>query len=327
MENNIKIKKLLRKIYNINYNKITLRDDDEFILQSNGVSEFTQMLKKVDLDDGIIVTPTNYKTGLFYSIENDGELYSSSKLLPDIVTFRLNLFGLKKNYFYRVTVLGRDTDNNTYITDNRSITIVDDTRQVIISENLKGFDKNQEITGYFRALGNEVNLTFTLGKIIIKDIIIDEVVLSEEENVDTSEEELTEEVPNQEKLCLYGIFDVSPDIPVDFKGKYVNLTRVSGKGLELFYNQYSHTYTLEKSNTENIINDAFTNLKYKIDLNINKIPNPELFDNFRIVSVNTDISPNTLKQGYVEFGFVKNNEYIPYSNDNGRLYASIYQYV
>ena len=48
METNVKIKKITRKIYNIDYSKITLRDDDEFILQSNGVSEFTQMLKKFD---------------------------------------------------------------------------------------------------------------------------------------------------------------------------------------------------------------------------------------------------------------------------------------
>jgi hypothetical protein len=96
----IKVKKILRKIYNIDYSKILLRDDDEFILQANGISEFTEYLVKRDMDNGVIVTPSGYKTGLFYSINNDGELYSSSKLLPDIVNFTFNIYGLKKNHFY-----------------------------------------------------------------------------------------------------------------------------------------------------------------------------------------------------------------------------------
>jgi len=328
MATNIKIKKILRKIYNINYDNITLRDDDEFILQSNGVSEFTQMLKKVDTDNGIIVTPSGYRSGLFYSIENDGELYSSSKLLPDLVTFGLNLFGLKKNYFYRITILARDTDANTVITDDRNITVIDDTRQIILSSDLKGYDKNQECVGYFRALSNEVNLNFTFGKIVIKDIIIDEVVLLEEENFnETVEDEITEEfAEGKEILSMYGIYSLVGQVPKEFKGKYINLTRYSGRGMEIYYNQYDHTYTLEKSNTENITNDPFTNLSYRVEFNCNKLPNHKIYEYFTVIDVSTDISPNTLKQGYMTFGFFKNGEPVEYTDNSGRLYVSVYQY-
>ena len=69
MANDIKIKKILRKIYNIDYSKISLRNDDEFIMQQNGVSEFTQMLRKMDTDNGIIVTaPTCGSCGVLPSV-------------------------------------------------------------------------------------------------------------------------------------------------------------------------------------------------------------------------------------------------------------------
>lgn len=323
----IKVKKILRKIYNIDYSKILLRDDDEFILQDNGVSEFTQMLKKTDMDNGVIVTPSGYRSGLFYSVNNDGELYSSSKLLPDIVNFSFNIFGLKRNHFYRITIIARDTDANTIITNDRTITVLDDVRQVVIQSNLKGYDSNQEITGYFRSFSNEVNLHFALGKVIIKDINIDEVILAEEDNFVENGQELTEEITDgKETLCMYGIYNLTPVIPEGFKGRHILLSRYSGRGMDIYYDQIDKVYLLEKSNIENIVDEPITNLAYKIDLNIYKLPNNDIFDNFKIIETSTDISPNTLKQGYIKFVFIKNGENVEYSNDNGRLYVSVYQY-
>lgn len=325
MGNNIQIKKILRKIYNIDYSKILLRNDDEFIMQANGVSEFTQMLRKMDTDNGIIVTPSQYRSGLFYTLDNDGELYASSKLLPDIVTFSLNLFGLKKGYFYRITILARDTDANTIITADRKITIIDDSRQIILESDLKGYDKNQECIGYFRALSNEANLNFSIGKVVIKDIIIDEVVLAEEKAFNQDdEEEITEEKTNKTlELTMYGIYGLVCSIPAGYKGKYINLTRYSGRGLELYYNQIDKTYTLERSNVENLCNDPFTNLNYIVNFNIDKLQNNNIFDNYRILKVSTDISPNTLKQGYIEFAFIKDGKNVEYNNNLGRLYITI----
>ena len=326
MENNIKIKKILRKIYNIDYSKITLRDDDEFILQSNGVSEFTQMLKKFDTDAGIIVTPSGYRTGLFYSIHDDGELYSSSSLLPDIVNFSFNIYGLKKGNFYRITILARDTDTNTLITDDRTITVIDEARQIILNKDLKGYDVNQECVGYFRAFSNEANLYFTLGKVVIKDIIIDEVQLLEEE-IEPEESEITEELyEGKESLVGYGIFNLVGTIPEGFKGKYIQLSRYGGKGIELYYDQYNRSFLIERSNVETILNDPFTNLNYKVEININKVPNDGIFDHMSIIKISPDISPNTLKQGYIEFVFKKGAENILYPDNNARIYISVYKY-
>lgn len=324
----IKVKKILRKIYNIDYSKILLRDDDEFILQANGISEFTEYLVKRDMDNGVIVTPSGYKTGLFYSINNDGELYSSSKLLPDIVNFTFNIYGLKKNHFYRITVLARDTDSNTIITDDRSLTVLDDSKQAIINTSLKGYKENQEIVGYFRSFGNEANIHFSLGKIVIKDINIDEVVLQEEDKFNEQEQqEITETISEgTESLCMFGIYSLSPSIPEGYKGRYILAQRLSGRGMDIYYDQIDKVYVLEKSNIENLIDDPFTNIKYKVDLNIFKLPNNDIFDNFKILDVSTDISPNTLKQGYIKFAFIKNNENVLYNNENGRLYISVYQY-
>lgn len=327
MENsNIKIKKIIRKIYNIDYSKITLRDDDEFILQSNGVSEFTQMLKKFDTDNGIIVTPSGYRTGLFYSLHDDGELYAASGLLPDIVTFSLNVYGLKKGNFYRITVLARDTDSNTVITEDRTITVIDDARQIILTNDLKGYDVNQECVGFFKSFSNEANLYFTLGKIVIKDIIIDEVQLFEEEEAPAEEEVSEEMCEGKESLAAFGIYNLVAVIPEGFKGRYIQLARYSGKGLDLFYDQYSHTYILERSNSETILSEPFTNLNYKLDINTNKVINDGTFDHVEITKISPDISANTLKQGYLEFAFIKNGEKILYPNNNSRIYISIYKY-
>jgi hypothetical protein len=145
MENSVKIKKLIREIYRIDYKKIPLKSDDEFILKNNGVSEFSQYLKKVDLDSGIIVDPTGYRNGIFYSSDNDGELYSSYKFLPEVVSFGLNMIGVKKGYFYRITIIARDTGTNSFITPDRSITVTDDLQQIVLQADLKGYDKNQEL--------------------------------------------------------------------------------------------------------------------------------------------------------------------------------------
>lgn|SRR5574344_625844 len=324
----IQIKKILRKIYNLDFTKITLRNNDEFILQNNGVSEFTQFFKKTDLDNGVIVTPTAYRSGLFFSADNTGALYSSSKLLPDMVTFGLNILGVKKNYFYRITILAKDTDTYDIITKDRSITVIDDSRQAILTGNAKGFDKYQEYTGYFRAMSNEANLYFTMGKIFIKDIIIDEVVLMEEENLNSNEkEDSDEEIPeNKETLVGYGTFSLRPAFEEFSKAANCELMKYFGKGIQLFYNRLSKVYIIERSNTDNVLTEPFTNANYKIELNFNKVKNDVVFDNYKIVNISTDISANTLKQGSVSFALVKNsvNVEYPYGDEN-KLLIEIYK--
>lgn len=325
--NGVQVRKILRNIYKINYENITIPNKGEFLVNArNGSSEFSQMLKKVDTDNGVIVTPSGYVNGIFYSVNNDGEIYCDNTQTPDITNFAFNIYGLKKNCFYRIMIIARDTGANTFITDDRNIMVTDDTKQIIISTNVKGFDKNQECVGFFRSMSTEVNLLFTLGKVIIKDIIIDEVYLAEEEKIEENSNITEEFGDNKEVLVSYGIYSLVCDRPNNFAGKYILLHKYSGKGIELFYNTQENTYVLERSNVDTIVQDPFTNINYKIDINTNKLPNNDTFDSVRTINISTDISPNTLKQGYIEFAFYKHGERVKYNNSLGRLFISIYQY-
>jgi hypothetical protein len=326
MENSISIKKVLRRIYNIDYSKATLNDDDEFVIHSNGVSELTQFLRKNDIDNGIIVTPSGYRSGLFMSYDNDGELYSSSKLTPETVSFSLNLFGMKKGFFYRIVVTARNLDNIDLITDDRSITVSDDSQQIVISSDLSDVYENKNLTGYFRALSNEANLFLSFGKICIKDIVIDEVVLQEEDNLNQAEDDVSEEVPeNKRTLVTYGVFDLHPNLVETYKGRYVELTRLFGRGINMFYDKNETRYVLERSNSESVLTDPFTNLNYEIDMNFAKVPGCGIFDSWKTDEVSSDISPNTLKQGFVAFALTKDGEKVYYTGSNGRLYIFIYR--
>jgi hypothetical protein len=329
MENNIKIKKILRQIYKIDYSKIQLKSDDEFILKTNGVSEFSQYLKKIDMDQGVIVDPTGYRNGIFFSTENDGELYASCKLLPELVSFGFNIIGVKKGFFYRITVIARDAGTNTLITNDRSLVIADDLQQIVMSADLRGYDKNQEITGFFRANSNDVNLFFTLGKIVIKDIIIDEVVLDEEEKLSSTEQESVDEAVPEGKIAIaaYGVFDLRPMMPDSFNGRYIQLVRITGQGISLTYDKLDKIYLLERDNTSNVIPESFVGSAYIVDINLDKLPNAGIFIRKDIIEVSPGISPTMLKQGYIKFALVdKKEERIPYSGD-GRAVITVRKIV
>ena len=322
---NVKLKKIIRKIYNLNYDNVTLRDNDEFIVHTNGVSEFNSFFKKFDLKEGIIVSPVNYKKGLFFSIANKGEIYSSSRCSPEITKFAFDIAGLKKDYFYRITVLARDTDNYNVVTSDRTLTVSDNTNTLIIEKDLKGFDTNQICVGFVRPTSSEISLFFSIGKIIIKDIIIEEVLLEEEENL-TSSEDLTEIVPeNKEKLVGYAVFDLKPIVSSSYTGRFKPLHKLYGKGLSLVFDTTTNTYILERSNLDNVLEESFTNIPYKIEFNFNKVPNDGIFTSYNIIKYSNDISPTMLKQGYLEFALLNGKEKISYNGENSRFYVNIYK--
>ena len=324
MENNIKIKKIIKTLYSIDYSKIALESDNEFIIHDNGVSEFTQYLKKIDMNSGIIVTPLNYKSGLFYSVEDGGYIYSSSKLLPETVTFSLNLYGLKRNSFFRIKVLAKDTDASAYITSDRSLTVVDDMHNNVIMADLKGYTKTEECIGFFKSSSNEVNLHFTLGKICIKDIIIEEVVLVEEEKLNAEEDAADEVLPEgKEILVAYTAFNLEPIIPDNFNGRYIPLTKIFGKGISVIYDKMENAYIIERDNSVNILVEPFTNINYVVDINTNKVE----CVTYAIDAVSADVSPYMLKQGFIKFHLVDSaGNKINYKG-TGRFIVTIHKIV
>ena len=84
------VKKVLRRIYQLDFSNCLVKNKEEFYTEK-GVSTFAATFKKTDFDNGIVVTPNGYKNGLFYSVENGGEIYSPTKFTPDLVTFSLNI--------------------------------------------------------------------------------------------------------------------------------------------------------------------------------------------------------------------------------------------
>lgn len=326
MDKNVKISKIIRKIYNLDYSKVTISDNFELVVHSTGYSEFNSFFKKFDLSEGIIVNPVNYKNGLFFSINNGGELYASPKYAPAITKFAFDIAGLKKGFFYRLTVIARDTDNYNLITDDRTITVTDNENNLILDKDLDGFDTDQTIYGFFRSSSTEISLYFSIGKIVIKDIIIEEVKLEEEEKLNPQEEELTEYIPeNKETLVAYAAYDLKPNSVAGYNGKYKSLNKLYGKGLSLVYNSETKEYILERSNIENILDTSFTNIPYRIELNFNKVINDNIFDKYIITDISNEISPTTIKQGYMKFALVKNNQRIFYNKENSKLYISIYK--
>jgi hypothetical protein len=317
-----RIKKVIKRIYEFDFSKSELIDGNE-IITTDTTSEFIMTFRKRDLDSGIIVTPSGYTKGLVYKSTNNGEFYNNPSWIPDIVSFAMNIYGLKKGNFYKITVIGRDTGSNTVITNDRRLTINNEEKEVLIDHNFKGVSENKEIYGLFRASKNETNLFFKIGKIYINNIIIDEVeIVTEEKSEEVEVKDIFDD--GKVKMVAYGIFTTEPLTDDSYKGRYVPMTRYSGKGINLYFDKNTNEYLIERDNIEDTIEESFTNINYLIDLNFNKVANKKQFSQYNISEVSPDISPNTLKQGYIKFEFVDDSgKNVRYVNSSGRIYIRI----
>jgi len=257
-----KIKKIGDRIYEFDFSKCELIDGDEIITNSN-VSEFVNTFRKRDIDRGIIVTPSGYQKGLVYKKTNGGEFYNSPSWLPDIVTFSYNFFGLKSGHFYKLTVIGRNTRRHNGITDitkDRTLEISNESQELIIQENLENIFENTEFSGIFRSKGNEVNLFFKLGKIFINNIIVEEVDLVEEKEEIADERDVFFK-EGKEQVVAFGVFTTISVIPNSdtFRGRYILMNRLTGKGINLYFDKIDNQYILERDNEEDTIGDSFVN--------------------------------------------------------------------
>lgn len=315
------IKRVVQRIYNFNLKNCLLEDGKELIVTEKG-NEFINTFKSRDIDKGIIVMPSGYKKGLVYKSTNGGEIYNVPSWLPDIVSFSYNLYGLKQGAFYRLTIRGRNThkfNRISDITDDRKIDVITDQHECILSVDLADVMENTEFTGIFRANSTEMNLKFTLGKIFINDIIIDEVEImgDDEEYEEINEVETSEDF--EEKIVSYSVF--SPELVSNnsYKGKYAEISKITGKGLRMFFDKTSKSYTIERDNVDDVIGTSFLGLNYLVDFNFNKSVNKGYFDRYEIKNVSPEISPNTLKQGFMEICFIKNGESVEFTNPEARL--------
>jgi len=319
-----RIKKIVKTIYKFDFSESELVDGRELVTE-NSISEFAMAFGRRDMDKGIIVTPSGYRSGFVYKSANDGEIYNHPNWIPDIITFAFNIYGLKRNAFYKLTVIGRDTGSNKVITTDRRLIITNDENELLIDEDLTGQLENKEIHSIFRSFKNEANLFFSVGKIFISDIIVEEVeLITEDEVIDESSDACFEEGKLQ--LAAYGIFTTKANTPTEYKGRYIPMLRYSGKGINLYFDSNTDQYIVERDNDEDVLGESFTNMNYIIDFNFNKVPNKGLFSQYNIVDVNNSPSPNTLKQGYLIFEFTDQDDNpVVYTNKDGRMVILIYK--
>lgn len=320
----IKVKKIDRRIYEFDFSKCEVLDKREFFAE-NGVSEFVTTFKKQDLDNGIVVTPSGYHMGLFYSVTNDGEIYSSPRYNPDIVTFNFNFYGLKKGKYYRLTIPARSTGSISTITTDRTLRVTTDAQDILINENLTDVLENKEYYGLFKAESNEINLFFTIGKIYISDIIVDEIELLEEE--EENDEEVDEQIESGKlKLAAYGVYNLKANYSDLFNGRYLETTKYTGKGINVYYDRVGNTYVIERDNVNDILGTSFTSANYFVEININKTENLDKFNTYRICTVSAEPSPNTIKQGYIRFDFVDyGGNRVDISNYDSRVTILVYK--
>lgn len=321
-----KIKKVKDKIYEFDLKDSEILDGNEIIVRNN-ISEFVMTFRKRDLDKGIIVTPSGYNgKGLVYKTSNGGEFYNHPEWIPDIVSFAFNVYGLKKGSFYKITVVSRDTGTNTVITNDRRVIITNEEKELILDANVKGEYESREYYGLFRTSDNETNLLFSIGKVYISNIVIEEVEVINEEKVD-EEESLSEYGDGKLQLAAYGIFTTESSISSS-QGRYVPMNKMTGKGINLYLDKNTNEYVLERDNAEDSLSESFTNANYIVDFNFNKVVNKGNFHHYNITDVNIDLSPNTLKQGYIRFEFVDNGgKNVKFTNKNSRLAILVYRLI
>lgn len=331
MASEFKIKKIIANLYNLRdyFKRCTLEDGSELITD-NGVSDFATIFRETNPDLGFIMTPGGYKSAMCYRTDSGGEVYSNPKWTPDVNKFNLSAFGLKKNSIYKLTVSGRSTGDNFLVTRDRSLLVTNSENESLIKEDLRNVSVNKEYHAVFKANSNEMIFYFSIGKIYIRNISLDEIELEGNEN---SENLLNGEDLNindsfsfeKIQVSAFGIFNTTLN---NSNTRYNMLTKCSGRGLNLYLDKHTNSYTLERDNREHVLEDSFTNINYIININLNKLENKDYFMNYRITEVSSEISPNTLKPGYIRFEFFdKNGLVVPYKNVDGKIYIWINKLV
>lgn len=309
------VKRVVQNVYKFNLKDCSLISGEEMMVTDLG-NEFVNTFVSRDFDKGVIVTPSGYTRGLMYKSADGGMIYNPSAWMPDIVTFNFNVYGLKKNAFYRLTVKSKNMSAYNSLSDttaDRSLQATNDAQTILLNENLTNQMEYKNYTAFFRAASVEENLAFRIGKIGINDIIIDEVELVQDAMTDNSTEQNFELDSGKSCIVAYGVF--SPEVVNENSGRYLELSKVTGKGLNLYFDKTKNEYVLERDNYEDTVGSSFTNANYLVDFSFTKAP----FASYVITDVSNDASPNTLKQGFIRFNILDNGKVCKYSRQNGRL--------
>lgn len=313
------IKKVVQNIYKFDLSQCSLISGEEMVVTESG-NEFVNTFIHRDFDKGIIVTPSGYNRGLIYKSNDGGMFYSPAKWMPDIITFSFNFYGLKKNAFYRLSVKAKNMSAYNGLVDttsDRTLQVTNAEHVLLMNEDLSSQMTYETYDVVFRASGVEETLSFRMGKIGINDIILDEVeILNDKENeIEESEQDFQLD-SGKSSICAYGVFSCEMS---NTTGKYAEVSRLTGKGINLYFDKTKNEYILERDNYEDTISASFVNANYTIDISLTKAP----FASYQITEVSNDVSPNTLRQGYIKFNILDTGKISKYNRPNARITITV----
>lgn len=314
------IKSVIEKLYCFDFTKTNLLDGYEVISD-----EFVDNFACRDVDRGFSCVPFGYTKGFFYKAE-ERAIYNSPKYLPDLITFGVHISGLKKGHFYRISVTAKNVRKYSMfsddVTEDRTLTIKNAFREVLISKDFSDDLDYTTVTNIFRAESIEDKLSVTVGKIFLRDVVIEEIEVA----ADDVEEEVISDCTDvyeagKKQMVSYGIFAMG--LQPNATSRRQELHRVSGKGLLLFFDSVENAYYLERDNENDIIDDNLASSNIIININTNKMVNNGTFTHYDIVNVSTEISPNTLKSGYLVFKLLNGQNPVKYDDSTARIYIDV----
>lgn len=285
--NNTTIKGVVRKIYSINYDNINLENNTELIISKN-TNDFHQLLFMNDEVTNTYLIPyfenenKSAQTGLFYK---DNSFYNHPVYGEKLISFRLSLSGIKNNSSYRIRFVVSPIE---YLVDAPSkLYTVLNGKDVMYNQNISS--DNTTIDYIFTSEESIMNIAVTIGKIYIKDIIIEEIELKAQPLKEI--EKVV--IPNLMNLKAYAVFK-----PTMLKNVDKDITKfpiLRGIGLNILFDRTKDLLLIERNKENDVINNNIAIAKYLTD--IKTFNGGEVSD----ININNEISKLSNTRGYISF--------------------------
>lgn len=257
--NNYTIKSVVRKIYSINYNNIKLENNMELII-SKKTNDFHQLLYMNNEITNTHMIPyfdnetKSTQTGLFYK---DNTIYNHPVYGEPLISFRLSLTGIKQNSFYRIRFIVSSID--TYVEGaSPKLYVVLNGRDIVYNRDVPNKDTN--IDYIYMSSESVLNIAVTIGKVIIKDIIFEEVEIAE--SVEAKKNII--EIPDLINLKAYAIF--KPSMLTNRDKVMTKFSLLRGIGVNVLYNRETDLIIIERNKENDVIQENIGFNKYLIDI-------------------------------------------------------------
>lgn len=323
MSNEFNVKKIKESIYELDLSKIKDAPLDEELYKE----EFLDLLKFNDPKRNLSVIPTMNAPQTSISYHRDF-IKANEKWAPDIVEFKLSIFGLKKGSWYRISAESCSAASFSVVTDDRSFTVRNSIGDTVIDEDLRGDGSPRMIQGFFRATSQDIDIFHEIGKVEIHSYKIEEVEFMDESGEGI--EIITEYGEAKKELVAWGAFSMKLSPTATSNSGYHILSRLAGEGIEMYFSRQHMLYTIERDARQDTIGESFTDARYLIEINESKLKgmqqNNVIYDRILLEDSVSLKSPNTHKEGFQRYAITKSGRKIEYpSNNNSLIYVSIYK--